>query len=135
MIISAIIISLFQWAPPPPIVLRDHAPPQRLEDVVSADCGSYQAQVRREWLDHHERLEVYVDDRYLSSDDIATIRDNTPVLDRHAAVSMLCHPDSLLIIVKHDADEFAIMFEGEALETLMHNNRTIWRSSPLPRLD
>ena len=48
---------------------------------------------------------------------------------------MLCHPDSLLILVKHDADEFAVMFEGETLETLMHNNRTIWRASPLPRFD
>ena len=92
------IISLFQWAPP--IVLRDHAQPQRLEGVVSADCGSYQAQIRREWLDHHERLEIYVDGRYLSSDDITAIQDNTPILDRHAAVSMLCHPDSLLIVVK-----------------------------------
>jgi len=124
--LTAIVITALQAAPPP-IALRDHAPPRQIENVIAIDCGAYRARVSRRWSSSNEAdLKLTIGGHDIPPAQLATVRNATPILNQNVSVSGLCHPESLIVETAGDSGRFAIIFADGTLQAVMKDNHTIW---------
>jgi hypothetical protein len=114
---------------PPPVTFLDHAPPSQMTISSVAECNPQIVRIERRWSEPTFHLRIEFDGVEISPDDETKILELTPVSDRQAGLAVLCNPQSIMLIVTHDTDEYAVIFDGRTVRNVRKNN---YEHPPLP---
>lgn len=58
----------------------------------------------------------------ISPDNETKILELSPVSNPQAGLAVLCNPQSVMLIVTHGADEYAVIFDGRTVRSVRKNN-------------
>lgn len=111
-------LASIQWAPPPPIVLRNHWRPATFQESHRADCPVGLAEVLRD----QATLRIAVGTESVALTDVQRVTELTPILEPSASISVECGSDSVLVRVQAGEDQYGLLFVGVKLEAVRKNN-------------
>jgi hypothetical protein len=109
-------------AAPPPVTFLDHAPPSEMTISSVAECNPQIVRIERRRSEPTFHLRIEFDGVEISPDNETKILELSPVSNPQAGLAVLCNPQSVMLIVTHGADEYAVIFDGRTVRSLRKNN-------------
>ncbi len=87
-----------------------------------AECNPQIVRIERRWSEPTFHLRIEFDGVEISLDNETKILELSPVSNPQAGLAVLCNPQSVMLIVTHGADEYAVIFDGRTVRSVRKNN-------------